>query len=181
MNRWHIVFLTILVLGGGWLWLSRVPAPAQAQSALWDRGPQPAIGFPAPDFTLATLEGEELKLSQLRGRPVVLNFWATWCEPCKRELPALQATAKHYGENVTIIGVDQGEDAAVVKAYLSQYTLIYPIVLDTDFAISGKYNVVGLPTTFFIDSTGIVRHLWVGEMNRITLAEGIAKASSQQE
>jgi hypothetical protein len=94
-------------------------------------------------------------------------------------LPALQATAAHYGENVTIVGVDQGEGAALVEEYLSLYNLTYPIVLDTDFAVSGDYNVRGLPTTFFIDSTGIIRHLWIGEMNRITLAEGIAKAMTR--
>jgi peroxiredoxin len=176
MNRWHTVFLAILILGSGWLWLSRVPPSAQAQGVPWARGPQPATGYPAPDFTLATLDGQELTLSQLRGKPVVLNFWATWCEPCKRELPALQATAEHYGADVTIIGIDQGEEAPVVEEYLNQYNLTYPVILDRDFAISAKYNVAGLPTTFFIDSAGIIRHLWIGEMNRITLAEGIAEA-----
>jgi thiol-disulfide isomerase/thioredoxin len=105
----------------------------------------------------------------------VINFWATWCDPCRREMPALQATADHYADEVVVLGIDQGEAPATVAAFVAEYGLTYPILLDDDFTVGNGYNLRGMPTTFFIDAEGVIRHLWVGEMNRITLAEGIAK------
>ena len=171
MNRWHLAWLVILVLGVAWVWESRAPVTAQSS----DRSPQPAIGYQAPDFTLSTLSGETISLAELRGKPVVLNFWATWCDPCRREMPALQATADQYAGDVVILGLDQGEKAATVKDFIEEFGLTYPVLMDEKFAVSDSYNVQGLPTTFFIDREGVIRHLWMGEMNRITLAEGIAK------
>jgi len=171
MNRWHIIFLTILLVGGSWIWQSRL-SPAEVAAA---RSLQPAINFQAPDFTLTTLDGDEISLAELRGKPVVLNFWATWCNPCQREMPALQATAEEYADDVVVLGIDQGESAAIVRPFIEEYGISYPIPLDTKFEVASLYNVRGLPTTFFIDRDGVIRHFWLGEMNRITLAEGIAK------
>jgi cytochrome c biogenesis protein CcmG, thiol:disulfide interchange protein DsbE len=171
MNRWHGLFLTIVLLGGSWIWLNRV-TDAAARGA---RTSQPAIDYPAPDFTLTTLEGDTFALSDALGKPVVLNFWATWCGPCQRELPALQAAAERYGDRVLIVGVDQGEAPDTVQRYVDQLGLTFRIPLDTDFAVSELYNVRGLPTTFFIDPQGVIRQMWLGEMNSITLAEGVAE------
>jgi cytochrome c biogenesis protein CcmG/thiol:disulfide interchange protein DsbE len=170
MNRWHLTFLAILVVGGAWVWISRVPEVARAT----DRGPQPAIGYPAPDFTLTTLDGQTITLTELRGTPVVLNFWATWCDPCRREMPALQATAEQFAGQALILGIDQGEGEQVVAPFVEQYGITFPILLDQDFTVGNLYNIRGMPTTFFIDGGGTIRHVWAGEMNRITLAEGIA-------
>ena len=170
INRWHGVFLVILLLGGSWLWLNRVPVAVSATA----RPPQPAIDYPAPAFTLTTLAGEQFDLSAAQGKPVVLNFWATWCGPCQRELPTLQAAAERYGDQVLIVGVDQGEAPATVQSYVDRLGLTFAIPLDADFAVSELYNVRGLPTTFFIDRQGVIRQMWLGEMNSITLAEGVA-------
>lgn len=161
----------ILLLGSSWLWVNRVPV---AVSAI-DRTPQPAVDYPAPDFTLTTLAGEPFVLSEAQGKPVVLNFWATWCGPCQRELPTLQAAAERYGDQVLIVGVDQGEAPATVQRYVDQLSLTFAIPLDTEFTVSERYNVRGLPTTFFIDRQGVIRQMWLGEMNSITLAEGVAE------
>jgi peroxiredoxin len=169
MNRWHLIFCTILVLGSSWVWWSRPPAHAEPVS----NEPRPAVGSLAPDFTLTSLTGESMTLSQLRGQSVVLNFWATWCQPCQRELPALQATAEDYAGKVTILGIDQAEEPAKVQEFVERFGLTYPILLDSDFRASDLYQVRGMPTTFFVDGDGVIRHLWLGEMNRITLAEGI--------
>ncbi len=171
MNRWHLAFVTILIFGGVWLWASQVPLLAQSIR----HAPQPAIDYPAPDFTLNTLDGKTFKLSAQRGTPVVLNFWATWCGPCQDELPAVQATAARYANQVQVIGVDQAEAPAVVQAYVKEFQLTYPVVLDKDNGVANHYNVKGMPTTFFIDGNGVIRHLWMGGMNRITLAEGVTK------
>lgn len=100
INRWSIVFWIILVLGPAWIWWSRVPVDAQVEN----RVPTPALQHPAPSFTLTTLRGEEFDLDAVRGKPIVLNFWATWCGPCQRELPALQAAAERYADEVLIVG-----------------------------------------------------------------------------
>ena len=171
MNRWHGLFLAILLLGSSWIWFNRVPVAISAAA----NAPQPAINHPAPDFTLTTLTGETFSLSAARGRPVVLNFWATWCGPCQRELPALQAAAERYGDRVLIIGVDQGEEAATVQRYVDDLGLTFPSPMDSEFTVSALYNVRGLPTTFFIDPDGVIRQVWLGEMNSITLAEGVAE------
>lgn len=170
MNRWHLIFLLVLVLGVPWLWLNRLPVAAQPD---W-RTPQPAIGHPAPDFTLTTLDGQRFQLSEQRGKPVVLNFWATWCGPCQNEMPALQTTFSRLGERVLIVGVDQGEPAADVQPFIDRLGLTFPIPLDTEMSVGTLYNIRGMPTTYFIDSDGMIRHIWVGEMNSVTLAEGIS-------
>ncbi len=170
MNRWHLLFFSILLLGSSWIWLNRVPVVASTEN----RTPQPAVDHPAPDFTLTTLDNETFSLHAAQGKPVVLNFWATWCGPCQRELPALQAAAERYGDSVLIVGVDQGEAADLVQRYVDEKGLTFAIPLDADFAVSGLYNVQGLPTTYFIDSQGVIRQIWMGEMNSITLAEGVA-------
>lgn len=171
MNRWHIAFLTLLIVGPLWIWANRLPV--DAQQAL--RRPQPAIGYPAPDFHLEDLAGQAFALAQQRGTPIVLNFWATWCAPCQRELPALQATAERYAGKVQIIGIDQGETHATVQPYVQERGLTFPILLDEELTVGQRYQIQGMPTTFFIDGNGVIRHLWVGEMNSITLAEGIAQ------
>ncbi|MCX6044515.1 MAG: TlpA disulfide reductase family protein, partial [Chloroflexi bacterium] len=103
------------------------------------------------------------------------NFWATWCGPCQEELPAVEATSARYANQVQVIGVDQAEAPDVVQSYVAEFQLTYPIVMDKDNSVANHYNVKGMPTTFFIDGDGVIRHMWMGEMNRITLAEGVTK------
>ena len=135
----------------------------------------PAIGRIAPDFTLQTLAGETFTLSEQRGKPVVLNFWATWCGPCQNELPALQNAAAYFGDQVVFAGVDQGETADVVQKFADKLGLTFAIPMDDQQDAAALYNVHGLPTTYFIDREGVIRALWMGEMNSITLAENVAK------
>ncbi len=192
MNRWIIVFLAILVFGGAWLWWSRPgsavaagpltlssldassPAAASAGAAT-DPAVGAGVGRIAPDFTLPALDGSEFRLSALRGKPVVLNFWATWCGPCQNELPAIQKAAEHFGDDVVFVGVDQGEKAEVVQSFVDKLGLTFTIPMDADGAIGYNYGVQGLPTTFFIDRNGVVQSLWMGEMNSVTLAENIGR------
>jgi cytochrome c biogenesis protein CcmG, thiol:disulfide interchange protein DsbE len=171
LNRWHLALVILLIAGPLWIWVNRAPIDAQAQSST----PEPAVGRLAPDVELVTLDGLTFSLHGLRGTPVVVNFWATWCGPCIREMPALQAAAERYAGRVVIAGVDQGENPEVVANFIKEMGVTFPIPMDADFAVGDRYNVKGLPTTFFVDEYGYIRHLWVGEMNAIVLAEGIAK------
>lgn len=169
MNRWNLLAILIFIAGSGWIWTSRLPV----ETAAAERPSGIAIGQIAPDFTLTTLDGDTFTLSEMKGTPVVLNFWATWCGPCQRELPALQTSAERYRDEVLIVGVDQAEAPAAVQPYVDELGLTFPIPMDADNSVSAQYNVRGLPTTYFIDAEGTIQRIWSGEMNSITLAESI--------
>jgi cytochrome c biogenesis protein CcmG/thiol:disulfide interchange protein DsbE len=167
--RWTLLILVVLILGSSWIWLNRVPVGSAAPAT--DRRAAPAIGYPAPEFTLTTLSGEEFKLSSLRGTPVVLNFWATWCPPCRAELPELKAAGERYTGQVAVIGVNQVETAATVAKSARELGLTFPVPLDQSGAVSRLYRVRSLPTTFFIDRDGVIRQIQSGPLTEAVLAQ----------
>lgn len=179
MKFWYITALFVLTIGSWWTWTSRVPTSPSGELVAAEPTlvEEAMVGRRAPDFMLPTLGGGDFVLSEAvaDGTPVVLNFWATWCGPCERELPALQSTAEHYGERVQIVGInlDQVEPAAGVAEYVDQRGLTFTIPLDPAQETAQRYNIIGMPMTFFIDGEGTVQQMWPGEMNRITLAEHI--------
>jgi thiol-disulfide isomerase/thioredoxin len=116
---------------------------------------------------LADLDGRPLSLAALRGRPVWINFWATWCPPCQRETPDLRdAYDAHNAEGLVLIAIDVQEDVESVRDYAARYELRYPIGLDTYAAIMRTYRVFGLPTHYFIDRQGVIRDRYFGPLNR---------------
>ena len=120
--------------------------------------PAPQVGHPAPALTLPGLGGGRLSLKSMRGKVVVLNFWATWCSPCKSEMPLLQRWYQGVKrKGVVVLGVDQQEGRKDVSPFVQQVHVTYPIALDTDGVASAQYDVAGLPTTLVIDRHGIVR------------------------
>ena len=162
-----IIILLVLICGAGWIWLNRIPANVVAR-------PEhiPLRGHPAPDFTLQTLEGEMLRLSDLQGKAVVLNFWATWCPPCQAEMPELQAAYEAYAPGgLVVLGVNQAEDRATVQNFVNERGLTFPVVLDENYAAAQQYQVSSLPTTFFIDREGIIREIVIGQMNTALLKQ----------
>ena len=170
INRWHGLFLVILLLGSSWIWMNRVPVAVSAT----ERTPQAAVDYPAPAFTLTTLAGEPFDLSAAQGKPIVLNFWATWCGPCRNEMPALQKAAEKLDGEVAIIGVDQGESAETVRQFVDEFGVSFQILLDANQDAANAFDVTLMPTTYFIDAQGVIRGVHLGEMNSITLAENIA-------
>jgi len=169
---WWAAALLLAVVGTFWVWVNRIPDQTLTEM----RTPAPAVGHPAPDFVTHLLDDSAFALHQKRGTPLVLNFWATWCGPCRAEMPALERAAQRYDGHVTIVGINQAEDPAVIQAFVDEFGVTFPIALDADQAIGADlYNVRGLPTTYFIDGEGIIRYIWMGEMNSVTLEEGIAE------
>jgi peroxiredoxin len=167
--HWSILIVLVAVVGAGWIFMNRVPAgSATASGAL---PPAPAVGHPAPDFTLTGLDGQTFTLSELRGKPVVLNFWATWCPPCRAEMPELQAASERLQGEVAIIGVNQGENAQQVAAFVQPLGFTFPMPLDAKTDVSRAYLVRNLPTTFFIDRDGIVRYSQIGPLTEATLVQ----------
>ena len=122
------------------------------------------VGSDAPDFNLPSLNGHDLSLEQLRGKPVLLNFWATWCDPCLRELPLLEATAQTHTGDLIVVGVSVGESLTAVEHFVERHPLDYAILLDHDEKVGNLYQVQGFPTTMFIDAEGVVRAIYLGEI-----------------
>lgn len=128
-------------------------------------GVAPLVGSPAPDFELAVLDGGRQRLSDLRGRVVLVNFWATWCNPCRLEMPDLQARADRWRDQLAVLGVDFDEPEADVRAFRDELGLTFPLLLDPGAKVQELYRVVGYPTTVFVDEQGFVRVMHVGIMS----------------
>jgi peroxiredoxin len=121
------------------------------------------IGFTAPDFTLPTVDKREISLSDYRGRPVILNFWATWCGPCRYEVPAFKAFYERYPqEEVVIIAVNTQDDPDSARGYARADNLKFVIPVDPRGIVAGLYNVRGLPTTYIIDEKGVIKSIKIG-------------------
>lgn len=125
-----------------------------------------AVGAKAPDFTLNSLEGEAVSLSDFKGKKILVNFWATWCPPCKKEMPAIQQFTEEAGEDMVALAVNIDPENDAI-AFANEHKLTFPILLDhqnVDKPISDQYQVLAIPTTFFIDSNGNIQHKFIGEM-----------------
>lgn len=122
-----------------------------------------AEGDLAPDFELQDLDGKTVSLRGLRGRPVLLNFWATWCPPCRAEMPYLQQVFEEWqGKELAVLTIDIGESRSTVNNYLQSYKLSLPVLLDIKKTVANKYGFRYVPTTFFIDKDGIIQRMRVG-------------------
>lgn len=126
----------------------------------------PLVGGRAPDFDALDTAGNRVRLSELQGRIVVLNFWATWCEPCRVEMPLLQARASELeSQGLVVVGVDFDEPADVVRAFQTELKLSFPLLLDPGGRINAMYRVLAYPTTFFVDGRGVIRFQHLGVMD----------------
>lgn len=129
-------------------------------------------GDQAPDFVLTDLDGNEVKLSDYRGKGVFLNFWGTWCPPCKREMPFMNSQYKEYKDKgVVVIAVNAGESRFVVEKFNEDYGLEFPMVIDNDSQVLDAYNIDPLPTTFLIDKDGKIVDKITAEMTEDMIAD----------
>lgn len=136
-----------------------------------ERGPSEAVGSALPALAFPSLQGSTIDLRSLRGKPVLLNVWATWCGPCRREMPALAMLARNMHDRLTVIAVDQGEDPAVVRSYVQRFGVGFPVAVDGEQRLGTALHLVGMPSSFFIDSSGIVREAIDGEMTYAGMSE----------
>lgn len=139
--------------------------------------------FPAPELTLTDLDGITRSLADYRGQVVLVNLWATWCPPCKAEMPTLQAYYnKHNDKGFTVIAIDDGDPTPDVVQFVNDYKLTFPVWLDpTYIATEDAFKTINLPSSFVIDRNGIVRLQWVGEINRKMLEEFVTPIIKEQQ
>jgi cytochrome c biogenesis protein CcmG/thiol:disulfide interchange protein DsbE len=140
-------------------------------------GNEAKIGKSAPNFSLRRIDAPgTLQLASLRGKVVVLNFWASWCYPCNQEAPALEAATKKWGRRVVVLGVDVNDPVSDARGFARKYRLSYPLVHDNHNVTSPKYGLTGLPETFFIDRTGkLVVHV-AGQVEAADIQAGVERA-----
>jgi thiol-disulfide isomerase/thioredoxin len=144
-----------------------------SQYGLSDEAPK--VGRHAPDFVLPDIEGVKIRLSDLKGKPVVINFWATWCGYCVEEMPLLQAVHDAKGEGLVILAVNSGEMGARVEQFMQANGYSFTVLLDRYQDVVPFYHVSGLPTTFFIDAEGVIRYIKVGAFVSVEQIENSLK------
>ncbi|MFN3337943.1 MAG: TlpA family protein disulfide reductase, partial [Thermomicrobium sp.] len=179
----NLALLTVLVSA---LWLAvwmmrRSETPRPAPSAGDFLAAQAlTVGTPAPNFRLPLLDGGEMDLSTLRGRPVLVNFWASWCAPCRAEMPALEQIARDYGQaGLVVVGVNQLEDPDTVRQFVQELGISFPIGLDRDGRVSRDWRVYGIPQTYLIDADGVIRKVWVGPVTEDSVSRALVELGLQ--
>ncbi|MDZ5472749.1 TlpA disulfide reductase family protein [Bacillus sp. 31A1R] len=128
-----------------------------------DNLPGLGVGLKAPDFELKNLEGKTVKLSDYAGKKVMLNFWATWCPPCKAEMPDMQKFYKEAGDDIVILAVNI-DPQYDVAGFAKEMNISFPILLDEKDKVSTVYKILTIPTTYFIDEKGIIRHKYLSAL-----------------
>ena len=152
MSKMLRVILALLTLG---LLITSCSGGSEPQTA--------TVGQPAPDFELQNPDGESISLSDFKGKPVLINFWASWCDPCVSEMSYLEEIYDEWSDKgLMLLAINNGESSATVESFLQGNNLSFPVVLDTKTVVVRKYNIQFLPTTFFIDKDGIIQEKVIG-------------------
>ena len=179
LQKWAIfVMLTATALAIGVIVALEV-FPLERSSQQNVLASSPLIGKQAPDFTLMTLDGTEVSLSQFRGQPVLINFWATWCLPCREEMPELvRSYESHKAEGLIILGLNltYSDSLPDVETFASEFNITFPILLDKDGAVAERlYRIPGVPTSIFIKRDGTIERIQVGIMTPRQIDQYVAE------
>ncbi|MBV6393389.1 MAG: Thiol-disulfide oxidoreductase ResA [Anaerolineales bacterium] len=153
-----ILYTLILIAGAAWIALASDASPAETLSA-------PQTGFYAPDFTLQTLEGETYTLSDFKGQALLINMWATWCPPCRAEMPAIEKMYREYKDRgFVVLAVNSAfqDKAQDIPAFALEYGLTFPILLDKAGEASRAYQVASMPSSYFVNPQGLITEVVIG-------------------
>jgi peroxiredoxin len=164
-----LIGLGLLILGVAAFVLLPKPGLSKDTASLASAIPA-KVSFPAPELALTDLQGNPVSLANTRGQVVLVNNWATWCPPCKDEMPALEAYyKKHHDQNFNLIAIEAGEPAAEVASFVRQYKLTFPVWLDPGSKATTAFRNDALPSSYVIDPQGTVRLAWSGAIDRDNL------------
>lgn len=170
------IALSLLCFAAGTAIIAQNGLPQRAEATgivMQDTAFAPEQNALAPPFTLTEPDGGTFNLLTLRGKPIILNFWATWCEPCAIEMPELQRLHEQFGDDVVVVGVNVGESPSVVQVWLEQHGLTFRIAMDTDMEISRLYALRGQPTTYVISPEGRITAIFYGPTTMTPLIEAV--------
>lgn len=148
-------------------WAQHIHPPPQSTG--------PVIGAAAIPFDLKTLEGKSAGLETFRGKPLVINFFASWCDPCREEMPLINELAAKAGSSYQVLGIAVEDTRAAVTEYIKEAKLIFPIGLDLNSTVKRSYRIFGPPATFFVDGQGIIRDVVLGPITSDRLKEAAKK------
>lgn len=157
----RILFLIVLGLGLLWIYLST----DRSDGATPERAAAPQAGFPAPDFELTATSGETIRLSDLRGQAVLVNLWATWCPPCREEMPSIEKVYNEYkaqGFVVLAVNMTYQDNAEKITPFLNERGLTFPVLLDESGNMANDYQLRSLPSSFFIGRDGVINEVVIG-------------------
>jgi peroxiredoxin len=160
-NQRVILYIRLLIAGAAWIVASTDAGGATRANRL----PAPQAGFAAPDFVLESPQGETYTLSRLRGQAVLVNLWATWCPPCRAEMPAIERMYQEYksrGFTVLAINMTIQDDASAVVPFAEEYGLSFPILLDETGEVAEAYQLRSLPSSYFIGPDGMIEEVVIG-------------------
>lgn len=173
MNYRRVLILSLVILGIAGFVVLLLGGLARKEPLTGASGIA-RINRPAEDFTLPLFNGGNVTLSSLKGKPVVINFWASWCPPCREEAPILEEVWRRYKDKgVTFIGVDIQDAEADARAYIKEFGITYPNGPDIRGRIAIDYGVSGIPVTFFVNREGLIVSRWVGAINESILVSRI--------
>ena len=141
---------------------------------------RPAVGKPAPGFSLVSLTNEKITLESFAGHPVLINFWATWCTPCRLEMPLLQKYYQRFAPDLVILAVNMQEPETDVHVFANELGLDFTILLDSEASVGELYLVQGLPTTYFIDRKGKISAIHIGMLSQKQLDGYLLKIGVEQ-
>jgi len=159
-----IIFIAVVLLGG-----------YAIGNTLFASDGVPRKGDKAPEFSLLGLDGKVHKLSEYRGKPVIVNFWGSFCPECVTEMPAIESQFEKWKGKVDVLGVNLSEDPITVRSFVSNFDVKFPIILDKNKATEKKYGLQAYPTTFFINEEGKIADIFVGGMKEPDVEQRIAK------
>jgi peroxiredoxin len=188
LQIWNTILLLLglsVLIGAGWaMWGTSQGLDSNRDRRSVGKGGRPLVGQTAPDFTLTRLDGTRFSLSDARGQVVVINFWASWCPPCKDELPALQAVWEAHQPNgassstdqdsgVRFIGIAYQEKPDSVADTMEEFGITYPVGLDAQEHVANLYGITGIPETFIVAPDGRIAYVHIGPVTADTLEEQI--------
>lgn len=184
-GQWNLLLISVLLLGSLLIAATRVrpqvPISEGQPSLNVAPDPAPLAEHPAPDFTLTELDGTQVTLRDLTGQVVLINVWATWCPPCRAEMPAIQAAYEQYRDRgFTVLAVNLQEDPVTVAAFMREHNLTFPVPLDLDGTVSAIYQARSLPSSFFVDKTGVIRAVYRGPMPRSVIGGTVEQLLSEE-
>jgi cytochrome c biogenesis protein CcmG, thiol:disulfide interchange protein DsbE len=160
-NQRIFFYLLILITSATWIAFSADTTNATGETSA------PQTGFSTPDFTLKTPDGEEYTLSELKGNAVLVNLWATWCPPCRAEMPAIEKMYKEYkDQGLVVLGINMTyqDDPANVVPFIQEYGLTFPVLLDETGGVGSAYQLHYLPSSYFIDRAGVIQEVVIAPM-----------------